>query len=282
MKTGIRSTISGWLTAAGLLLGACVQLNPVASDDMARGATSAGTVSSSQSIRPPSAAAIERAVSNPRRLPADRERDERRKAGAVLAFFSIEPGMTVLDLFSGGGYYTELLSYLVGEDGRVVAHNNSPYLRFAGKEVSERYKPGRLLNVERVTAENNQLVLPSNTFDAVMMILSYHDVYFVDANRGWTRIDGPALLAEIYDAMKPGAVLGVIDHAAAPGSPPETGGTLHRIDPAIIKKDFAAAGFVLEAESDLLRNATDDRSLTVFDPRVNGRTDRVMLRFRRP
>jgi predicted methyltransferase len=277
-----KSKIHCGLTATAMLLGACVQLDPVASGEMARGAASAGTVMSSQSVRPPSAAAIERAVTNPRRLPSDRERDERRRAGAVLAFFGIEPGMTVLDLFSGGGYYTELLSYLVGENGRVVAHNNSPYLRFAGQEVSERYQPGRLPNVERLMAENNQLDLPSNTFDAVLMIRSYHDVYFVDDNMGWTRIDGPALLAEIFDAMKPGSVLGVIDHAAAPGSLPETGGTLHRIDPAVIRQDFAAAGFVLEAESDLLRNIADDRSLTVFDPRINGRTDRVTLRFRRP
>ena len=82
--------------------------------------------------------------------------------------------------------------------------------------------------------------------------------------------------------MKSGATLGLIDHAAAPGSPAETGGTLHRIDPELVKRDFAAAGFVLEAESDLLRNPADDFGKGVFDPAVRGQTDRFILRFRRP
>ena len=82
--------------------------------------------------------------------------------------------------------------------------------------------------------------------------------------------------------MKPGATLGLIDHTAAPGSPAETGGTLHRIDPELVKRDFAAAGFVLEAVSDLLRNTADDFGKGVFDPTVRGQTDRFVVRFRRP
>ena len=82
--------------------------------------------------------------------------------------------------------------------------------------------------------------------------------------------------------MKPGATLGLIDHVAAPGWPAETGGTLHRIDPEIVKRDLAAAGFVLEAESDVLRNPADDLGKGVFDAAVRGKTDRFALRFRRP
>jgi predicted methyltransferase len=81
--------------------------------------------------------------------------------------------------------------------------------------------------------------------------------------------------------MKPGATLGVIDHAATPGSPAETGGTLHRIDPEIVKRDFAAAGFALDTENDALRNPADDFTKYVFVPAVRTKTDRFKLRFRR-
>jgi predicted methyltransferase len=189
----------------------------------------------------------------------------------------------VLDLYSGGGYWTELLSTIVGPMGRVVAHNNSSYLNGAAEELSQRFAdPQRLANVERLAAENNALELAPGRFDFVLLSNVYHDVYFVNEARGWAKIDGPMLLGELNAAMKPGAKVGVIDHAAPPGSPAETGGTLHRIDPAIVQRDFEAAGFVLEAQSDALRNSADDFSKNVFDPAVRGRTDRFIMRFRRP
>ena len=190
--------------------------------------------------------------------------------------------MTVLDLWSGGGYYTELLSYIVGASGQVVSHNNTPYLQFAKDDLAVRFAPGRLPNVERLLAENNQLALPAGRFDAVLMTNVYHDIYFVDEKEGWPRIDGPKLMAEVFLSLKPGGVLGVTDHAAVPGAPPETGGTLHRIDPGLLKREITAAGFVLEAESDVLVNPEDDRTKSAFDPSVQGRTDQVVLRFRKP
>ena len=230
----------------------------------------------------PAARAIAAALANPARPAGDRARDRNRQSAAVLGFFRITPGMTVLDLWSGGGYYTELLSYVVGPNGRVVAHNNTPYLEFAKDDLAVRYAPGRLPNVERLLAENNELQLPADRFDAVLMTNVYHDIYFVDEKAGWSRIDGPKLLAEVFRSLKPGGVLGVTDHAALPGAPPETGGTLHRIDPARLKAEIVAAGFVLEAESGVLVNPTDDRTKSAFDPSVQGRTDQVVLRFRKP
>lgn len=268
--------------AAMVSLVACSGLDPVGSEGLARGAGEAATFSAEQSLRPPSTEAIEAAINNPRRPGADRERDQQRRAGRVLEFFGIGPGMTVLDLFSGGGYYTEVLSYLVGESGKVVAHNNTPYTKFAEAEIAERYNAGRLANVERLLGENNELELPENTFDAVLMILAYHDVYFADEDIGWSRIDSPEFLAEVYASMKPGGVLGVVDHIAEPGSPPQTAQTLHRIDPELIKRDLAAAGFVYDGSSDILRDARDDRRRSVFADEVRGSTDRAVLRFRKP
>ena len=236
---------------------------------------------------PPAAArtsgdAVQAALAAPGRPAADREQDPWRKPAESLAFFGVQPGMSVLDLFAGAGYYTELLAAAVGPTGRVVLHNNQAYLGGVSEELTRRFAGSRLLNVEQLAAEANDLELTPGRFDFVLLSAVYHDVYYVNEARNWPKIDGPRLLAELFEGMKPGATLVVIDHAATPGSPAETGGTLHRIDPAIVKRDFAAAGFVLDAESDLLRNPADDFTKNVFDSAVRAKTDRFMLRFRRP
>lgn len=263
-------------------LGACIHLDPVASERLATGAATSSTITGSDSITPPSSDKFSRALDNPYRFSADRKRDAQRQADRVLAFFGIQAGMTVLDLYSGGGYYTELLSFLVGNSGRVVAHNNTPYQRIAGAEIEERYAYDRLSNVERMLGENNELELPPDTFDVVLMALAFHDLYFVDEEMGWAEIDRPALLAEIYRSMRPGAVLGIVDHVAERGAPASTGGTLHRLDPELIKRDVVAAGFLFDGESDVLRNFTDNHTRPVFDDSVRGRTDRAVLKFRKP
>jgi len=222
------------------------------------------------------------AVANPQRSVADRDRDAGRKPAAVLDFFAIAPGMAVLDMFSGGGYYTELLSYSVGDDGKVVSHTNSAYAQAVGDEAVNRYANERLPNVEILLAENNELELPANEFDAVMMILAYHDIYYIDPDNGWPAIDGPLLLEELLDSLKPGGILAIVDHQAASGSPRESGGTLHRIDPAIVIDEIEAAGFVLESTSDALRNKADDHSLHMGDPAIRGKTDRFVMKFRKP
>jgi len=230
----------------------------------------------------PAMSLYESAVANESRTDADRERDANRKPGEVLAFFGIEPGMDVLDMFSGGGYYTELVSRVVGPEGSVHAHSNSAYAQFVGDEATNRYADDRLSNVEFMMAENNELDLAADSFDAILMILAYHDIYYVAPNDGWPKIDGPKLISEFYEGLRPGGVLGVVDHFAAAGSPRETGNTLHRIDPDIVISELEAAGFVLEAKSDILRNMDDDHSQSMAAPEIRGRTDRFVLRFRKP
>ena len=222
------------------------------------------------------------AVANTSRPEADLVRDAGRKPAEVLAFFGIAPGMSVLDLFSGGGYYAEILSHVVGPEGHIVAHSNSAYLNYVGDEFKARHADNRLANVDVLMAENNELELDADQFDAILMVLSYHDTYWVDPENGWPKINVPQLHAELFDSLKPGGTLGLIDHYATAGSPRETGGTLHRIDPSIVITDLENAGFVLDAKSDLLRNMEDDHSLGVFDPGVRGKTDRFVLRFKKP
>ncbi len=222
------------------------------------------------------------AVTNPARNDADRERDAGRKPAQVLDFMRIEPGMTILDLFSGGGYYSEILSYVVGENGSVVSHSNEAYLTFVGDEFNARHADGRLPNVEVLMAENNELELSADQFDAILLILAYHDIFYVAPQQGWPKIDGEKLLAELFKGLKPGGIVGIVDHFAEAGAPRETGGTVHRIDPGIVIADMQVAGFTLDAKSDLLRNMNDDYSKIVFDPELRGKTDRFVLRFLKP
>ncbi|MDX1499749.1 MAG: methyltransferase domain-containing protein [Woeseiaceae bacterium] len=222
------------------------------------------------------------AVASASRPAADRERDAARKPAEVLRFSGIGPGDRVLELFAGSGYYTELLAHVVGAEGSVVAHLNTPIRRFAGEDFDVRHADNRLPNVEILMAENNELDLQAESFDAVTLVLNYHDLYWVSDEYGWEKIDVEAFLAEIYEGLKPGGTFLVVDHAAEPGSPRETGGTLHRLAKAHVLADLAAAGFELEGESDVLQSTADDYTKSVFDPEVRGKTDRYVLRFVKP
>jgi predicted methyltransferase len=222
------------------------------------------------------------ALDSPSRPEADRERDGSRHPGEVLEFFGIEPGATVLEMFAGGGYYTELLANIVGENGRVIAHMNTPLVKFGGDEFTARHADNRLPNTEVLMAENNELMLEADQFDVITIILNYHDLYWASEEYGWVEFDAPQFLAEIHKGLKPGGTLGIVDHFAAPGSGHETGSTLHRIDRDIVVSELEAAGFVLDGESDVLRNMDDDHSKGVFDPEIRGKTDRFVLRFRKP
>jgi len=149
------------------------------------------------------------------------------------------------------------MSKVVGKDGRVVAHSNIAYLQFVGDEFKARHADDRLPNVDVLMAENNELALDANQFDAITMVLSFHDTYWISPEEDWPEFDHPKLYAELFASLKPGGVLGVVDHQAEPGSSSDTDGTLHRIDRAIAVADFEAAG-------------------------IRGNTDRFVLRFRKP
>jgi predicted methyltransferase len=225
---------------------------------------------------------IAEALASPARPESDRLRDALRRPDQILSFFEIAPGMKVLDLFSGGGYYTEILSGIVGTEGQIVAHNNSAYLTYAAKELDPRFADQHLSNVTRLTAEAAQLELPEASFDAALAILTWHDFYYAEPENGWPPIDEPELTEKLCAALKPGAVLGVVDHVADTGADAfESAQNLHRIDPARIKADLADSCFEFESEITVLRNPKDDHSKPVFDPAVRGKTDRVVYKFRR-
>lgn len=230
----------------------------------------------------PAVSVYEAALANESRPAEDRERDAGRKPGEVLEFMGIAPGMTVLDMFSGGGWYAEIVAHVVGPDGHVIAHTNTAYKNFVGDALEERFAGDRGSNVKILLAENNELLLEENTLDAVMLIQSFHDMYHVDADGGWEQIDGPAFLAELKKGLKPGGIVAIIDHTAETGAPPETGDSLHRIDPQLVVANMEVAGFTLEASSDILSNPDDDLTKMVFDESIRGKTSRFAMRFRSP
>jgi predicted methyltransferase len=207
----------------------------------------------------------------------DRARDAGRRPADVIAFLGIGPGATVVDLIAAGGYYTEVLSLVVGPEGKVYAQNGAYVLQLRDgandKALTARLAGGRLANVERLDREIAELGLAPGSIDAAITALNFHDVY----NSGGSEA-AAAFLAAAHAFLKPGGVLGVIDHAGNPGA---DNAELHRVEEKLVREAARAAGFEVES-SDLLRNPEDDRSKNVFDPAVRGRTDRFLLKLRRP
>ena len=216
------------------------------------------------------------------RTPDNVKLDEGRKPAEVLGFFKLEPGMQVIDMFGANKYWAEIIAPSVGPTGSVVVWNPTQFLNdkrradfaaFAAKQP----------NVVLISSRFEEPLIGTNRYDFAIMNLDYHDVYWESTERKISRMEPQAWLKRLYDAMRPGAVIGIIDHVAAPGGDTrEVVEKLHRIDPEVVKADFAKAGFVLEESSDLLRNPADDHSLLVFDEKIRGKTDRFMYRFRKP
>jgi len=206
--------------------------------------------------------------------------DESRKPAEVLKFLGLQQGMWVADPFGGNLYWAEITAPAVGPKGRVTIWEPK---QFYNQKVYDNYtafkakQPNVWLRVSPMETPD----LPGK-YDFMLINLDYHDVYWESAKYGIVKMDPDQWLKTIYDAMKPGAVVGVIDHAANPGDTRATVEKFHRIDPATVKADFKRAGFVLEAESKLLRNPADDHSLNVFDPKIRGKTDRFVFKFRKP
>lgn len=234
---------------------------------------------SQQSIDDARVASISAAINHPGRSDADRERDQRSKPQDILALLQLRPGQTVIDVFAAGGYYSQLLAYLVGPDGKVLLHNNKAYKDYAGKALTERFAASDLPQVEIYDREVEDLGLAPASIDAAMMVMSYHDLYFVDEKQGWPAIDSRQFLKQLSTALKPGGKLLIVDHAALAGSGKSAAQNLHRIDEEFAKQDLASHGFKLVADSKALRNARDDRSRMVFDEAIRGRTDRFVLLF---
>ena len=224
---------------------------------------------------------IAAAVAAPERSAKDRERDARDKPAELLAFAGVKPGMKVADVFGGGGYWSEILVRAVGPTGGVTLVNNAPYFNFAQDDLKARFGDGRLKEVKRRVVETADMDLGRDQFDLILIYMSYHDIYWVEEDAGWPKIDADRFLTQLHDALKPGGHLLVVDHAAVAGTGSSAASTLHRIDEAFTKKDIASHGFLVEKSWHGLRNSADDHTKGVFDEAIRGKTDRFSILFRR-
>ena len=229
---------------------------------------------------PAPAPGIQAALAAPSRTPDNVKLDEGRKPAEVLSFFGLRKGMRVIDMFGGNLYWAEIMAPVVGPRGRVTIWQPAQFLNEDRKKSFAAFAK-RQKNVALISSPIETPNLPANSYDFMIMNLDYHDVYWESTERKIARMDPDIWLKTIYAAMKPGAVVGIIDHVALPNG--DTRGTvakLHRIDPEIVKADFERAGFELVGVRNFLRNPADDHGLIVFDPKVRGKTDRFVYRFR--
>lgn len=209
--------------------------------------------------------------------------DASRRPVEVLQFLGLKRGDRVLDVMAGTGYYSEIIGNAIGRKGRVVALELPIVMTDPDQHAAIEGVVARVPNVSILPVQPGEVRVTPNSYDFVLMHLVYHDTYFESTKYGHDRMDPDAFLRKLYISVKPGGIVGVVDHVANPGGDTRAVvDQLHRIDPATIKADFARAGFKLEAESDLLRVPGDNHNTLVFDPAIRGKTDRVVLRFRKP
>ncbi|MGH6870055.1 MAG: class I SAM-dependent methyltransferase [Rhizomicrobium sp.] len=222
---------------------------------------------------------IAAAIADKNRPAEDVARDADRKPADMLEFAGIKPGMKVVDLMPGKGYFTRLFAVAVGPKGWVYAFEPTEFdAAFAKRNIpipsgGDPHYPNFNFIHESIT----KFTLPEPV-DVVWTSQNYHDLH--------DKFTGPVDLAvsnkAIYDALKPGGYFIVLDHVAEKGSGLRDTDTLHRIDPAVVKQEVEAAGFKFVGESKVLRNPKDPHTALVFDKSIRGHTDQFIYKFQKP
>lgn len=221
------------------------------------------------------------AVAQPGRSADDLQRDARDHPAEILRLTAIGPGMKVADFLGGDGYFSELSSYLVGAQGRVLLINNAAYDKWSDGDRQARLANGRLPNVEHQTVDLDHMNLAAGTLDAIILSKVYHDLYWVDPTGEWPAINTAQVLDQLVHALKKGGVLLLIDHAAMAGRGSADASALHRIEESYARADFEKRGLHVIATSTLLRRPDDAHDKISYKPPMLGKTDRFVLVFRK-
>lgn len=233
-------------------------------------------------VAPPAAARrtiVEQALSDPGRA-KDRQQDARRHPAELVALAHPARGQRVLDLIPGGGYWTRIFSSIVGPTGHVYAVWPNAYGKLAMSDVASLRRTAASPAYRNVSVEVQPQAVPSAPvpLDVVWTSQNYHD--YADTFMGKPGPD--ALARDAFRLLRPGGYFIVIDHRSAAGRGLADTDTLHRIDPAIVRRQAEAAGFVFAGESTALANASDPLTIKVFDPHIRGRTSQFAFAFRKP
>jgi predicted methyltransferase len=202
---------------------------------------------------------------------------------ALTTFARVDAGATVIDIYPGEGDWTRLFSGIVGPEGRVYSFVPAEVAHFTNDPVGRMQtlanQPGRD-NVEAVSADLVAMPQVTQSADVVWLHLFYHDLHtaLIQA-RGATAAQ---FNRAVYERLKPGGAYVIVDHAAAAGSGTGDAQSLHRIESASVRDEVVAAGFRLDAESNMLAHKADSHTIKVFDSSIKGKTDRFVYRFVKP
>ncbi len=222
---------------------------------------------------------LDAALTDPARPATDMARDANRLPGETVLFAGVKPGMKVADLIPGGGYFTRIFSKAVGPRGRVYAYVPDELSKLAKREpaVNAVAKDPAYSNVRVLLSTLPAFGAPEK-LDVVFTAQNYHDMHadFMGP------VDVATVNRRVYQALKPGGLYIVIDHRAQAGSGMNAVNSLHRIDPAIVRREVEAAGFVFDGQGDFLRDPKDKLNVSVFDKSIRGQTDQFVYRFRKP
>jgi predicted methyltransferase len=222
------------------------------------------------------------AVQHAGRTADDQKRDALDHPAEILRLAGIERGMQVGDFMASDGYYSELLSYIVGPKGHVLLINNPSFDRWANNAWEGRIAHNRLPNVEHQTVDLNHMSIADGSLDAMLVVKVYHDLYWVDtADNNWPKVDTPAVLDKLVKTLKPHGILVIVDHSSQPGAGNTEAGSLHRIEESYALHDFESRGMKLVAKSDALRMPSDPRTQVSYKEPILGKTDRFVLVFRK-
>lgn len=257
---------------AAFMLSACGQSAPEAPAEPA-----AAPAEPAAAPAEPAAAAPDLDALLAGRSEEDRARDAGRKPAEVLGVLGVVPGMDALDLIAAGGWYTAVLSAVVGDEGSVTAQNPGWMRAFRDGEITagidERINGG-LSNVVKLDNEWSELAMMEPQYDVALSALNVHDVYYFETAEGAAQF-----ATAVYNVLRPGGVFGVIEHV---GNTDGDNEALHRLPRDLTIEIVTAAGFELEEDSDLLANPADDHTQSVFAEGIRGNTDRFLLKFRKP
>ncbi|WP_421916922.1 class I SAM-dependent methyltransferase [Mesorhizobium sp.] len=202
------------------------------------------------------------------------------KLSELIKFARVEAGSTVIDVYPGEGGWTRLFSDIVGPKGRVYSFVPAEVADFKNDPVglmrTLAKEPGRE-NVEAVSADLVAMPEVTQPADVLWLHLFYHDLHTaLMQKKGAT---AARFNRAVHERLKPGGSYVIVDHAAAAGTGTSDTQSLHRIDPASVREEVEAAGFVLDAQSSILAKTDDSHSVKVFDPSIKGETDRFVYRF---
>jgi predicted methyltransferase len=214
-----------------------------------------------------------KAVANTTRSKAEREADSSRLPAQTIAFASVAPGMVVGELLPFYGYFTRILSDVVGPKGKIYGIENTNWSNTA----FDKKLMGQRRNVFLQRKKWGEFDLPEK-IDLFWITQNYHDLHVAE----YGHVDIAAFNRRVFDALKPGGIYLIVDQAANPGTTEDQIAALHRIDKAQVISEVTAAGFILVGESDALHHPRDDHTRSIFDAVIRGQTDQFMLKFQRP